>query len=206
MYETEEQQVEALKKWWKENGKSIIAGIVLGLGAVLGWQGWNDHKDQVGAQASNVYDQMLLSTREENLQAAQTQRDLLHKEFGNTPYAAFADMLLAKLQLGSGDAQAAMASLQSALDHAPDPAIQSIVLLRLARLKLSQGDLNGAEALAAQSADAAYAGEFAALRGDIAKAQGNAYKARAAYQEALAGEVSNAELVQLKLDSLPPAS
>ncbi len=179
---------------------------MLGLGAVLGWQGWNDHKDQVGAQASNVYDQMLLSTREENLQAAQTQRDLLHKEFGNTPYAAFADMLLAKLQLGSGDAQAAMASLQSALDHAPDPAIQSIVLLRLARLKLSQGDLNGAEALAAQSADAAYAGEFAALRGDIAKAQGNADKARAAYQEALAGEVSNAELVQLKLDSLPPAS
>jgi len=29
VYSTEEEQVEAIKKWWNENGKSIIAGIII---------------------------------------------------------------------------------------------------------------------------------------------------------------------------------
>ena len=28
-FETEEQQVEAIKRWWKENGTAVIIGIVL---------------------------------------------------------------------------------------------------------------------------------------------------------------------------------
>ena len=42
--ETEEQQVEAIKKWWQENGKSLIAGIVIGLGGIVGWQGWQTYQ------------------------------------------------------------------------------------------------------------------------------------------------------------------
>ena len=38
VYETEEQQVEAVKKWWKENGVSLIVGVVMGLSAIAGWK------------------------------------------------------------------------------------------------------------------------------------------------------------------------
>ena len=38
---TEEEQVEALKSWWKENGKSLIMGVVIAVAAVFGWRGWN---------------------------------------------------------------------------------------------------------------------------------------------------------------------
>ncbi|MEW8396328.1 MAG: tetratricopeptide repeat protein, partial [Candidatus Thiodiazotropha sp.] len=37
-YQTEEEQVEAIKRWWKENGTSVIAGLVIGLGGIFGWQ------------------------------------------------------------------------------------------------------------------------------------------------------------------------
>ena len=35
-YETEEQQVEAIKRFWKENGLSLVIGALLGLGGLLG--------------------------------------------------------------------------------------------------------------------------------------------------------------------------
>ena len=40
-YLEEEEQIEAIRNWWKENGRSVIAGAVLGLAAIFGWQGWH---------------------------------------------------------------------------------------------------------------------------------------------------------------------
>ena len=36
-YETDEEKVEAIKGWWKENGISVVGGLALGLAAVFGW-------------------------------------------------------------------------------------------------------------------------------------------------------------------------
>ena len=40
IYASEEEQVQAIKKWGKENGPGIIAGLILGLGALFGWRYW----------------------------------------------------------------------------------------------------------------------------------------------------------------------
>jgi predicted negative regulator of RcsB-dependent stress response len=37
-YETEEQQVDAIKKWWHENGTMLIVGAVVGLAGLWGWR------------------------------------------------------------------------------------------------------------------------------------------------------------------------
>ena len=37
---TDEEQVEKVKAWLKENGTSIVAGVVIGLGGIFGWQFW----------------------------------------------------------------------------------------------------------------------------------------------------------------------
>ncbi|MGU3844696.1 YfgM family protein, partial [Vibrio diabolicus] len=42
LYDTEEQQVEAIKDWWKENGKAVIIGAVVGLGGLFGWRYYQD--------------------------------------------------------------------------------------------------------------------------------------------------------------------
>ena len=36
VYTSEDEQVEALKKWWKENGKSVIGGVIIGAGLLFG--------------------------------------------------------------------------------------------------------------------------------------------------------------------------
>ena len=56
---TEEEQVEALKSWWKENGKSLIMGVVIAVAAVFGWRGWNQYQDDFAANASAMYESIL---------------------------------------------------------------------------------------------------------------------------------------------------
>ena len=207
MYETEEQQVEAIKKWWKDNGTSIFAGVALGLGGVLGWGAWVDHQDRVAGQASNVFEKLVSSVETENVESAASQVQVLHAEFLSTPYSTFADMMQARLLHEQGDAAGAEDALRRAIANAPDPALQAIAVLRLARILLSSGETDGAEAMLSQyPAPNAFAGEYAAVRGDIARSRGDVAAARDAYRQAITARAGNADLLQLKLENLPPAS
>ena len=60
-YETEEQQVEALKAWWAENGKSVMLGVGIGVAAIGGWQFWGKHKESQAREASDGYEQTIQS-------------------------------------------------------------------------------------------------------------------------------------------------
>jgi len=207
MYETDEQQVEALKKWWKDNGNSIIAGILLGLGVIFGWRAWSDHRDDMAARASNIFDQLVVSVETGSAESAAKQAQTLHQEYGSTPYSPFAALMQARLHHQQGDSAAAAAALEQAIAQAPDAAIKTIAVLRLARLRISAGELDAAEQLLQQHpAPAPFGGEYAAVRGDIALGRGDTEAARSAYQQAIAEQTGNADLVQLKLENLPPAS
>ncbi len=207
MYETEEQQVEALKKWWKENGKSIIGGIVIGLGAVFGWQAWQQHTNTVAAQASNLFDQLSLAVAGGQSESVEKQAQQLHDEFASTPYAEFAYLMQARVAYEKGDATVAAVALEKAIAGAPDPAIKAIAVLRLARVRLDTGDAAAAAALLRQHpASDAFAGEFAMIEGDVALAKGDVEAARKAYRTAIENQAGNPDLVQLKLENLPPAS
>ncbi len=50
-YASEDEQVEAIKKWLKENISSIIAGIIIGLGGIFGWQLWTNYQTDEAEQA-----------------------------------------------------------------------------------------------------------------------------------------------------------
>jgi predicted negative regulator of RcsB-dependent stress response len=58
-YRTEEEQVEALRRWWNENGKSTVAVIVIALAAGLGWQAWQRESGNQREQASDLYQALL---------------------------------------------------------------------------------------------------------------------------------------------------
>jgi predicted negative regulator of RcsB-dependent stress response len=207
MYETEEQQVEALKKWWKDNGKSIIAGVVLGLGGVLGWKAWVDYRDRVAAEASNVFDQLVSAVDADNKEVAEAQARLLHQNFDSTPYSAFANLMQARLRYQQGDTTGTKEALEQAIAKAPEPALKVIAVLRLARVHIAENELDAAESmLNGNPPTPAFEAEYAVLRGDIARARGDVEAARTAYEAAIAGGVGNADLVQLKLENLPPAS
>ena len=41
---TDEQEAERARQWLRENGLFILAGVVLGLGGLFGWQQWESSK------------------------------------------------------------------------------------------------------------------------------------------------------------------
>jgi predicted negative regulator of RcsB-dependent stress response len=45
-YLTDRDQEEALRNWWQENWKWILAGIALGLGLLAAYQYWQTYRDR----------------------------------------------------------------------------------------------------------------------------------------------------------------
>lgn len=198
---SEEEQVEALKKWWKENGKSVVAGVVIGLGAVFGWQAWEKHQRTSAEDASALFEQLSYNVANGSALAEQQARDLIQEHHGSV-YAVFAALELARIKVGQGDLAAARTQLQWALNNAPDDSLRQIARLRLARVMLSEGDTQGAASVAAAAVADRFAAELAELRGDIALADGDLAAARDAYLQAIDSGAGNTELVQMKLDDL----
>ena len=202
VYDSEEEQVEALKKWWNENGKSIVGGAVLGLGAVFGWQTWEQHQDSVAEEASFKYGQLVQASGSGNTESAGKLAEILLTEHGGSSYAMFAAFELAKIKLEQGEYDVAKAQLEWVLANGSDHSMVQLARLRLARLLLDQDDVDGAKAIVVTAEKDGFAGEFAALRGDIAHAGKEYDVARKAYKDALAGNVGNRQLIQMKLDDM----
>lgn len=202
--QTDEEKVEAIKQWWKKNGVAVVAGIAIGLGGVLGWQGWSAYQQNQSAQASLAFEQLLTAALTGQVERAEQQAQLLRDEYSGSVYAMFADLTQAKLQVETGDLDAAADSLRAALDRAPDPALARVAAIRLARVLIAQDAYQAAtDLIDQQDKSPTFSAEFDALRGDIAAAEGRIGDARTAYQAALDGGAGNAALIELKLLDLP---
>ncbi|EXJ14645.1 YfgM family protein [Imhoffiella purpurea] len=204
LYETDDEKVEAIKKWWKENGLSVIAGAVIGLSVIYGWRYWVGYKEGQAAQASNAFEILLNESTQGTPETVSAQADTLRNEFGSTPYAALGSLVSAKTSYAAGKTEEAIGALESAISDAPDPALARIAALRLARIQVAEGKLDEAGKTIAKYDDSpSFAGDFAAVRGDLALARGDATTARTAYEEAIDKGTGLVELIRLKLDNLP---
>lgn len=184
-YLNEDEQVEALKNWWKENGTSIVLGVLLGFGAIFGWQGWQAYRASQGVAASNLFLAM------ENLEAAgkaeaemEMGKRLLGEHTGSI-YASFAALELAQSLYAKGDKDTAAENLQWVVSHGPDEVIADLARLRLARVRMDQQQWDAAGAQLDGIQEDFMSGGVAELRGDIARAKGDLDAARKAYEVAL---------------------
>jgi len=205
-YLNEDDQVEALKKWWHENGKAVIGGAILGLAIVGGWQGWTRYSEGRAEQASAYYDQFSSSAQANDAAAAKLQAERIFEEFGSSTYALMAALEMARIEYAEGQSDAAIARLRWAISSAKDASLVQLARLRLARLLLDANDLDGALELSSQATGEGFAAEFAALRGDVLRAQGDLENARSAYQDALDKGVANQNLVRMKLTEISGTS
>jgi predicted negative regulator of RcsB-dependent stress response len=206
-YRTDEEQVEHLKKWWDENGKSIIGGIALGLIAIFGWRGWQDHLVEQGENASELYEQMATDIREEKGKDTEIEAiaDQLHQDYKSTPYSTFSSLLQARKAVEKDDIHSAKLHLQRVLDNTNNDEFRHIARLRLSRLLLTEGDKDAALSLLEKVDPGKFASSYHELRGDILLQQGDSIAARDAYTQALATQNSirgNQSVVQMKLDDL----
>jgi predicted negative regulator of RcsB-dependent stress response len=206
---TEEQQLAALKEWWKGNGSAIITGVILGLAAMFSTKAWFAWQERIARNASDVFVEMNVALEGGNNQVAAERAGILIADFSNTSYAAFAALALARMRTEENTLDAAATQLQWAVDHGKEDFIRDVARLRLARVKLAQGDADAAQAVlgqAGQSKDALVL--YEELRGDIELARGNRVAAQAAYAQALAvmgNEYPGRPLLQLKHDDVAAA-
>ena len=205
-YETDDEKVEAIKKWWKENGTSVVAGVVIGLALVFGWRGWVGYRDSVAAHASSDFEQLLANANQGETESVTKEAELLNEDYTSTPYAALGSLVSAKVRYEAGDVTGAVAELQRVIAKAPDPALARLAGLRLARIQVAEGQLDAAAATVNAHDDGqSFTGDFAAVRGDIAAARGDSANARAEYEKAIAAGTGLSQLIRLKLDNLPAA-
>ena len=204
MNETEDEQVEALKKWWSENGRAIIFGVVIGGGAIFGWRFWQAHQLQQAEVASTAYQTIFSEFIDGNAEQVAIGENALRNDHSTTPYAALASLLTAKLAVDSNDLATAAESLRWAIDNSPEEDVRHIATLRLSRVLSAQGKNDDAFTLLDKTFPEAYAALIDELRGDILVAQGNSELAKAAYSRALdASQASqNTSVLQMKLDDL----
>lgn len=206
VYTTEEEQVEAIKKWWRENRLSVIGGIILGIAVLWGGRTWLAGQDSHAEAASDVYQIMMAKLSRGSLEEAAADGSALLGQFSDTPYAALASLALAKIKLEQGDMAAAMSHLNWALSNAEQEEVKMVARLRLAELLLAEGDAAGALAqLDVVATPGTFEAIYEQLKGDIYVAEGKTDLARNAYVRALSVMAPTSpghRLLQMKLDDL----
>lgn len=209
---TEEEQVEALKKWWAENGTSLILSVVVVAGGWLGWNTYQDHQQATGEAASAVYSQLV----DQAAQPAAQQTDALKAdmialaeqlktEFSATVYSQFGGLFLARFAADSEDYETAIKELQAVIAAADEGPVKLTAEIRLANILVQLDKNDEALALIPKQPDPAYAAQFLDVKGDALFRKEEFGGARAAYIEAKAAAQKvgiNTQVLQRKIDSL----
>lgn len=204
-YETEEQQVEAIKKWWSENGNSVILGVAIGGAAILGWQFWNKHQVSKARQASDGYSETIaaMSSEADAVSLASKVKD----EHGGTLYAAMAALAAAREHVSNGAIDKAETELAWAVKNSPLDEVSMIARVRLARVQASLGEHDKAMKTLPKKPPEAFTALVEEVRGDVYAATGEHDKARASYTAALESTTPGGDrnALTMKLNDLATA-
>ena len=185
-YETEEQQIEALKKWWKENGTSLIVGLIVGVSALFGWRYYVEQNNAHYVIASDLYMQVLQGANSGSIDEKTIDiHNQLVNVYSDTPYASLASLALAKTEYEKDNSDGAVAQLELAVKHASDEVIKQVANLRLVRVYIEQQKYDVAMAILNTKHAAAYDAQYEELKGDLYNAQGDIAQARLAYDKAI---------------------
>jgi len=204
-YDLEEQeQLAALKAWWKEHGGAIVLGATLVLAAIAAWSAWTWHQRSQSAQAAVLYDTLQKAARANDLKTTRETAGAILENFPRSAYAPLAALVSAKVQFQAGDLKTARAQLQWVVEHARSDEIRSIATLRLASVLLDDNEPDAALKILEAKPHPGFEALYASQRGDILATQKRRSEARAAYKAALekAGAGPLRDALRLKLEAL----
>ena len=206
-FETEEQQLEAIKKWWKENSSNVIGGIAIGVTAIFGWQYYQQQTVNHAEHASILYEEVMIKA--ENPQGIDEVRgkvNQLEAEFADTPYASLAALVLAKQYFAADQYEKAQQQYEWVIANSQQDDTRYLAKLRLARLLLSDKQADKALNLLNENYPESFQAMALELKGDVLLSQNKAALARQAYQQALAASSGSNRWLQLKIDDIGDSS
>ena len=202
-YETEDQQIDAIKRWWNENGTSLLVGLGLGVAALTGWNYYTGEVHKHSIEASDMYVSVMKQVESNNIDdAGVATSNKLIADYADTPYASLVSLALAKHEFEKGNADDAVSHLKWVVAHGVEVETQNIARLRLVRILLDQKKYDEAETWLLSDYPAAFEARYQELRGDLFVALGDIEQARVAYDKAIKQDVDAGQLLRLKRQDL----
>ncbi len=203
--ETPEQELEALKSWWKENGRALVVGVSIGLAGVFGWTWWQDHLRTQAEEASIIYQGLVEDAAADRHETVRAQAAEIVQNYPKTGYAPLASLLAARSAFEENDFDDAKSRLHWVIENSDNTSFKDLARLRLARILTAEDKLDEAMSVVDTVEQEAFSVGANEIRGDIEIARGNDEGAREAYLQALtSGGISGStrSRVQMKLDDL----
>lgn len=204
-YQTEEEQIASIKRWWEANGKFIIIGAIVVISSVIGTRVWQNFEASTLAKASAQYDLMMREFEAEKLDSVIQRGADITKSAPDLQYAILAAMMVAKVEVEKGNNEAAFERLNWALSQSKSDNMKHIIRIRLAKVLLAQDKLDEALTHATYSPQGAFASQYSILQGDVYVKKAEIERAKTAYTKALEDSALGGQLrgfVQMKLDDL----
>lgn len=206
IYQTEEQQVEAIKGYWQKNGSTIIAGIVIGFAGFIGVNLYKDNKLANEVAVSDSY-QTLFEESETNPAGFTENGEKFVAENGESSYVTLASFALANEAASQKDWEGTKKQLTNAINTAPTAGIKAIASLRLARVQVELEQYDEAIATLNNKLPESFTAAAEEIKGDAYILQGKKELARNAYQAAIAADgLATSPSLQVKFDDLAQAS
>lgn len=201
----EQEQVDALKSWWKDNGKTVLLTIALVVGGIVASQAWQSYKANKRTEAAAMYSELIKQAASNDPKRINDAAAAVTDKYSSSAYAPRAALLAAQVNIQAKDNARAKTQLQWVIDHADEDGLKHLARLQLASVLLDEK--NFAEALKVLEAPHpdSFVGLYADLKGDVLSAEGKSEEARAAYQQAYNKFDTKSmyrSLIQMKLDAL----
>jgi len=185
VFSSDEEALEAVKHWWKENGGYVIAGLVLGVAIIAGWRFWQASQESQAANAAQLYQQTVMTVEARDWDEAASVVDELRSDYRRTAYAAYASLQLSAFAVDRDELDEAADLLNWVLENARDQELVKLSKVRLARVRIAMGEPETALSILDISDPGRFAPLFEEVRGDALVASGDRAAARQAYRRAL---------------------
>ncbi|RPH28315.1 hypothetical protein EHN07_09550 [Buttiauxella warmboldiae] len=202
IYENDNEQVDAVKRFFAENGKALVVGVVLGIGALVGWRYWNGQQTESAMASSLEYQTVTEAVRADN-PATLNAAEKFAADTKNT-YGALASLELAQKYADSNDLAKAAAQLQQGLANTGDENLQALINARLARIQIQQKQADAALKTLDGIKGEGWVAIVADLRGEALLSKGDKQGARDAWSKGSQTDASPAlrEMMQMKINNL----
>jgi len=201
----EQEQIESLQAWWKENSNAVLGIVLIAVIATGGWRGWQYYQHKQAGESAVLYQQFVEQLSGKDTKRVNDAAAALMDKYAGTTYAAQSALIAAQVNELGKEPLRAKTQLQWVIEHSADTGLKHVAGLRMAAVLLDEKDYAGAQKLLDVEHPASFDGLYADLKGDVLNAQGKSAEARVAYQQAydkLDAKSTYRNLVQMKLDAM----
>src|SRR3989338_9412133 len=204
----EQEQLDALKAWWKGNGNYLLGALLIAIVAMGGWRGWQYYQNQQSSEAATLYAEFARQLKSGDAKRVNDAAAMVMDKYAATGYSPRAALLAAQVNEQVDEQARAKTQLHWVIDHAEEAGLKDVARLRLAAVLLDEKNYDNALQLLEAKHPASFDGLYADLKGDVLSAQGKNEEARSVYKLAYEKTDANSSyrnLIEMKLDALGEA-